>query len=621
MIRSDEARGEPGAHVSSRRGDVEAGVSGGLRYRLLVSRADGGSESHEIDASITVGRGDSNDVVVPETAVSRLHCVVNLVGDRPCLIDQSSTNGTYLNGEKVVHAWLGHGDLIRVGHATLRVEAIAVGAPRTPLPSVGPAPWDAGPPSPFPRELPSRPPGELHLQVLYRLGALLTSSVNERDTADAVVDLVLEVLPVERVFVLVAAEGAAPSEMTVLAEGRRPGAPLLAQPPSATVLRKTVEQGRAVHSFDIHTDEELAAVRSLTMARARLVLAAPLRFGDAVAGILYSDAPDAPETAMLEGALDLYQAVADQASLALGRARLHGELVGKNEELRRQRDRLDELYRQVGGRYRETAALAESQGAELAARLAELRALQAARESMARGLAHDIRNLVGAVSANLSFLKAEARPGSEAAQAAADGLEGARQIVELTEDVLAVSRMEQGALRLLIQGLIVEQVLASCIRRQAGYARDLGVALELGTIEPGLVVAADSKVLGRLLDNLVGNALRYAGAGGRVRLSARRAGRTISIEVMDTGPGVPLELRQRVFDEWHTSADGETRHFGIGLHFCRLAAAAHGGTIRIEGGPGDSRFLVDLPARRDDDDLESTIMQRTTLVSTGRSRE
>ncbi len=593
---------------------------GGVRYRLLVTRADGVASSHDIAGSLSVGRAEENDVVIGENAVSRLHCVVNLVGDRPCIIDQTSTNGTFVNGERVAHGWLGHGDLVRVGNAELTVQAVGVGAPRTPLPAPGPPGRAAGQGAPLPGQATAPDGGLPPAEVLYRLGALLSSSVDEREAARAVIDLVLEVFPVERVFVLQPASGTEGGEVAVLAQGSRPGQAPVEAPPSSTVVRMTLAQGRAVHSFDVETDEALDRIRSLARARTRLVLSAPLRLGDEVAGVLYADAPGAPDTLALEGAVELFQAVADQASLALGRARLHRELLEKNEELRRQRDRLDELNRQLGGRYRQSAALADAQAAELAARLAELHGLHAARESMARGLAHDIRNLVGAVSANLTYLQSEATPGGEAAQAAADGLEAARRIVELTEDVLAVSRMEQGAFQLLIQSLVVEQALASCIRRHSGHARDLGVGLELDAVEPGLVVTADSKVLGRILDNLVGNALRYAGRGGRVRLSARLADRSVAIVVADSGPGVPPELRQKVFDEWHTTRDGEARHHGLGLHFCHLAAAAHGGGVRIDGGPGDNRFVVELPARRLDDDSENTVAQRATLPAAGRPR-
>jgi signal transduction histidine kinase len=350
-------------------------------------------------------------------------------------------------------------------------------------------------------------------------------------------------------------------------------------------------------------------------ARVRTVLAAPLRQGDAVVGVLYADAPQAAETDALEGAVELFQGIADQASMALSRARLHSDLVSTNEELRRQRDRLDQLNQQLDARVREKTALAEAQAAELAARLDELERLQAGRDAMARGLVHDIRNLVGSVDANVSYVEGFIAEEEEALEASQDAHEGTRQILALAEDVLSVSRIEAGAMELLVQALMIEQTLSSSVRRHAGRARDLNVTLSIGSVEPGLVVTADSKLLARVLDNLVGNAIRYAGSKGAVTLSARRTDRAVEITVADTGPGVPPEARQKIFEEWFTSGDSSGRHHGVGLHFCRLAVESHGGSVRVEGSSGDNRFVVSLPSRWDDDELEKTVSARPTVVS------
>ena len=105
----------------------------------------------------------------------------------------------------------------------------------------------------------------------------------------------------------------------------------------------------------------------------------------------------------------------------------------------------------------------------------------------------------------------------------------------------------------------------------------------------------DPYLFGRVLDNLVGNALRYAGAGGRVSLSSTSVDREVRVVVADTGPGIPADEQKRVFDQWYQVQGASRRHHGQGLYFCRLAVEAHGGTIHVEGLPGNNRFVVALP--------------------------
>jgi len=507
-----------------------------LSYRVVVTSPDGASKRIDLESSLSVGRADDNDIPVPENAVSRLHCVVNLVGDRPCLVDQSSTNGSYLNGTRVTHAWLAHNDTVRVGRTTLRVEAVDVpGTPRSPVPTPRaslPTPMSYSPAMPVPTPVEVQ---GTHLQLVYRLGTLLSSSTDEKSAAEAVIDLVLEALPVERVYVVAFDEG--DTEPRTVASAVRGGTRDVPGGPSRTVLTMTLEQGEAVHSFDIVSDEPLSKVKSLTGAQARTVLSAPMRHGEEVIGVLYSDAPDAAEASSLEASLTLYQAIADQAALAIGRARAHRNLLTSNEQLRRQRDRLDELSQRLDSRVREKSALAEAQGAELAARLAELEHLQRARETMARGLVHDIRNLVSSVSSNLTFIKEECADGSETSNASEDALEGTRQIVSLAEDVLTASRIEAGAMELLIQTAVVDRLLNSAVQRNSGRARDHGVRLRVGQEQPGAVVTADVKLIGRVLDNLVGNAVRHAGGTPATRA---RAGTTASACTSLASPSRPM---------------------------------------------------------------------------------
>jgi signal transduction histidine kinase len=109
---------------------------------------------------------------------------------------------------------------------------------------------------------------------------------------------------------------------------------------------------------------------------------------------------------------------------------------------------------------------------------------------------------------------------------------------------------------------------------------------------------ADRNLLGRVLDNLLGNAIKFTPPGGVVRVSAERTqGENLRIRVRDTGRGVPAELRPRLFQKFAAGTQKE-RGSGLGLAFCRLVVEAHGGRIWLESEPGAGAvFVFTLPHR------------------------
>jgi signal transduction histidine kinase len=88
-----------------------------------------------------------------------------------------------------------------------------------------------------------------------------------------------------------------------------------------------------------------------------------------------------------------------------------------------------------------------------------------------------------------------------------------------------------------------------------------------------------------LLANLVDNALRYTPAGGRVQVRVARDGDRARVEVADTGPGIPAEERERVFDRFYRGRNAPAGGSGLGLAIVRQVATLHGGEIELDEGP------------------------------------
>jgi len=150
-------------------------------------------------------------------------------------------------------------------------------------------------------------------------------------------------------------------------------------------------------------------------------------------------------------------------------------------------------------------------------------------------------------------------------------------------DLLALVREERVAPKL------SEPVeLAALARASVDAARRDGLSYELAAGEE-CWVEGDERRLRRLAENLLDNANRHART--RVRVAVNPDGGAVALSVEDDGPGVPAELRERIFERF-VRGDDDERGSGLGLAICRAIARAHGGDVVLEGG---SRFVARLP--------------------------
>ncbi|GAB3740407.1 ATP-binding protein [Silanimonas algicola] len=145
--------------------------------------------------------------------------------------------------------------------------------------------------------------------------------------------------------------------------------------------------------------------------------------------------------------------------------------------------------------------------------------------------------------------------------------------------------------------------LAALVRREAAElgVAGLGRGLQLEVIgDEHAAVAGDEVALGVMVRNLLDNAFRYTPDGGRIRIEVRGGRGGAQLRIDDSGPGLPVEARERVFDRFHRELGGTATGSGLGLSIVRAVLASHGGTIRLRdsdlGGLGvDVHLSVPTP--------------------------
>jgi len=172
-------------------------------------------------------------------------------------------------------------------------------------------------------------------------------------------------------------------------------------------------------------------------------------------------------------------------------------------------------------------------------------------------------------------------------------------LLRLTEDLHTLARADAGELRLaretVAPGTLVEHVAAA---HQQAAARQ-GVVLQVEAREPLPTVWVDPQWMSRALTNLVGNALRYTPAGGRVTLAARAGAGQVELVVADTGSGIAPEHLPNIFERSYQADParaGGGGGSGLGLAIVKSLVEAHGGRVAVSSALGQgTAFTIALP--------------------------
>ena len=206
--------------------------------------------------------------------------------------------------------------------------------------------------------------------------------------------------------------------------------------------------------------------------------------------------------------------------------------------------------------------------------------------------AHELRTPLAAIKTHAQVARQERDP--EKCAAALDGvIEGADRGSRLVEQLLVLSRVDQdaaaGAAGPVNLGDLVVECVAEAAPKAAAKGIDMGVA---DASYARAVVTGNADLLRILLRNLLDNAARYAPAGGEVTVSVEARDQAVILRVTDNGPGIPMALRDRVFDRFYRVAGSGQQGCGLGLSIVARIAGLHGGSVVFEGGTGKGGFTV-----------------------------
>jgi PAS domain S-box-containing protein len=252
--------------------------------------------------------------------------------------------------------------------------------------------------------------------------------------------------------------------------------------------------------------------------------------------------------------------------------------------------------------------LAASQAAELTARATlerlfdqnrRLQELDRTKDDLLATISHDFRTPLTSIMGYTSLLLA------------AEGLDerwrryvtvidrNSERLLSLVEGLLLLAQHQAGAAATQSRSVDIAAVARESVLSLRPLAEDKHVTLRCEKAGPAPILG-DPENLGRMVDNLVENAIKYVHKDGHVEVSLARLDGWIVLKVRDNGPGIAPEKQVRIFDRFERARDPETGGvpgFGLGLPIARAVAEAHGGTIGVDSSPGTgTTFWVRLPA-------------------------
>lgn len=346
---------------------------------------------------------------------------------------------------------------------------------------------------------------------------------------------------------------------------------------SMTVATKVAETGQPAWVRDAQGESRLKSSESISNLDLRSVLCVPLKDGETVTGIIYIDSRFVMRSFTDEDRL-MFEALAEHASRAIGRYRLH------EESLQKARIEQENL---------------------------ELRQLDGKKSDFINMLAHEIRTPLTVIQGYSDRLQAGKVNDLEQVKHQANLIHNeALRLGRLVDELLDISRIKSGSQQIQRMEADLAKLIDRAVEAMKSRAQAKQLTLRVVFTKRPIMMSLDPDKIYQVVLNLVDNAIKYTPASGTIQVLADEIptpevqGETFiasfaQVSVSDTGLGIPQSDKEKIFDEFYRTEQAQRLKesgTGLGLSICRGIVQAHGGRIWVESQAGKgSKFVFTLP--------------------------
>lgn len=221
------------------------------------------------------------------------------------------------------------------------------------------------------------------------------------------------------------------------------------------------------------------------------------------------------------------------------------------------------------------------------------------RSNLLRAISHDLRTPLTSISGNAMVLmeKSTSLKETEKQEMYNAIYDDSMWLVNLTENLLSITRIENGTMHLQMEAELIDEVFREALSHVDRQASQHKISAEL--TDDLLMAKMDVRLIVQVIINIVNNAIKYTPEGSHIILSAERKDNMVYVQIADDGPGISNEAKKHLFDMFYTADIGKPdsrRGLGLGLSLCKSIIDAHGGTISVADNlPKGSVFYFTLP--------------------------
>ena len=222
------------------------------------------------------------------------------------------------------------------------------------------------------------------------------------------------------------------------------------------------------------------------------------------------------------------------------------------------------------------------------------------RSNLLRSISHDLRTPLTAISGNAGILlsDSESLPPETRNQMYSDIYDDAAWLYNLVENLLAVTRIEEGRMKLNTQPQLVEEMVSEALQHISRKRSEHNIAVHHQ--DELLLAKCDARLIVQVIINLVDNAIKYTPVGSHIEIATRGDNGCAVVTVADDGPGISDDEKERIFQMFYTGSNpiaDSRRSLGLGLSLCRTIITAHGGEITVSDNvPSGTVFTFTIPS-------------------------
>lgn len=222
------------------------------------------------------------------------------------------------------------------------------------------------------------------------------------------------------------------------------------------------------------------------------------------------------------------------------------------------------------------------------------------RADLLRSISHDLRTPLTSISGHASNLLSNGdKFDYETKQRLyTDIYDDSLWLINLVENLLAVTRIEEGRMNLRLSAELMDEVIAEALNHVGRKLEEHHMAISAS--EELILVKADARLLVQVIINIVDNAIKYTQKDSEICITTEKEGDTVTVRISDNGPGIPDDVKAHVFDMFYSGANkvaDSRRSLGLGLSLCKSIIRAHGGEISVsDHKPKGTEFAFTLQA-------------------------